>query len=444
MTFSIKSLYLTYRFFIFLSVLIGGYVLSYLLPFIIILAHLLSILFLLLVIYELISIYSVRNALEGSRLTSDRFSNGDHNTVTLHLTNHYPFRVFLEVYDEVPFPFQFRDANWRSVISPGKTEFIHYLLRPVKRGDYEFGNTQAYASTFLRMLQRRFSLSKPVVVPVYPSYIQMRKHAFSALSDHLVMSGAKKIRKPGHTHEFDTIKEYVVGDDTRTINWKATARRNVIMVNQFQDQKAQNIYCIIDKGRLMKFPFDGMSLLDYAINASLALSYIAIKKEDKAGMISFSDTMSTVLPADKARNQMEKMMIALYNQKTRYPESNFEILSKYIHAKIHQRSLLLLFTNFESIASFRRQIPYMVSLAGKHVLVVVFFENSELNEVLAEGKTDMRSVYTRVIARQSVLDKYLICKELSKYGIYSVLTLPQNLSVNTINMYLDIKRKGVI
>ncbi len=444
MTLPIKSLYLTPRFFVFLSLLIVGYILAYAIPFLVMFTHFLSFLFLSLVLFELVSIYGNRNALVGIRMTPDRFSNGDHNTVTLHLTNHYPFRVFLEVYDEVPFPFQLREAQWKTNISSGKTETIHYSLRPVKRGDYEFGNIQAYASTFFRIVQKRFSLSKPVVVPVYPSYIQMRKHAFAALSDRLALSGAKKIRKPGHTHEFDTIKEYVVGDDTRTINWKATARRNAIMVNQFQDQKAQNIYCIIDKGRLMKFPFEGMSLLDYAVNASLALSYIAIKKEDKAGMISFSDTMSTVLPADRARNQMEKLMLALYNQKTRYPESNFEILSKYIHTKIHQRSLLILFTNFESIASFRRQIPYLVSLARKHVLVVVFFDNSELNDVLAEDKSDIKSVYTRIIARQYVLDKFLICKELHNYGIYSVLTLPKDLSVNTINMYLDIKRKGVV
>ena len=87
--------------------------------------------------------------------------------------------------------------------------------------------------------------------------------------------------------EFEHIKEYVVGDDFRTVNWKATARRGALMVNNYQDEKSQQVFCLIDKGRVMKMPFEGMTLLDYAINASLAMSSVAIKKDDKAGLITF-------------------------------------------------------------------------------------------------------------------------------------------------------------
>src|SRR5690606_29643392 len=100
--------------------------------------------------------------------------------------------------------------------------------------------------------------------------------------------GIKKVRRLGHTMEFEQIKDYVLGDDLRTINWKATAKKNQLMVNQFQDEKSQPIYTIIDKGRVMEMPFSGLSLLDHAINSSLAISNVALKKHDKAGVFSFS------------------------------------------------------------------------------------------------------------------------------------------------------------
>ena len=101
--------------------------------------------------------------------------------------------------------------------------------------------------------------------------------------------GVKKIRRLGHTMEFDQIKEYVRGDDIRSINWKATARSNQLMVNQFQDEKSQQVINIIDTGRVMKMPFDGLQLLEYAINTSLVISNIAILKDDKAGLLTFSN-----------------------------------------------------------------------------------------------------------------------------------------------------------
>src|SRR5690606_40532545 len=123
-----------------------------------------------------------------------------------------------------------------------------------------------------------FRVSQNKTVPVYPSFRQMRKYELPAISNRLTEFGIKKIRRIGQNREFEQIKEYVVGDDYRTINWKATARRGTLMVNTYQDERAQQVYAVIDKGRTMKMPFEGMTLLDYDINASLVISNIAIRK----------------------------------------------------------------------------------------------------------------------------------------------------------------------
>ncbi len=194
-------------------------------------------------------------------------------------------------------------------------------------------------------------------VKVYPSYIQMRRYQLLAVSNRLQEAGVKRIRKLGHSMEFEQIKEYVRGDDFRTINWKATARKDGLMVNNYTDERSQQIYCMINKGRVMKMPFGGMTLLDYAINASLVLSNVALVKQDKAGLITFAENLDAFVLADKKTTQMNLLLETLYKQQTHFLESDFEKLFSVIRNRISNRSLLILFTNFESLESLQREMP---------------------------------------------------------------------------------------
>lgn len=244
--------------------------------------------------------------------------------------------------------------------------------------------------------------------------------------------------------EFEQIKDYILGDDLRTINWKATAKKNTLMVNQFQDEKSQPIYSVIDKGRVMKMPFEGLSLLDYAINATLVISSIALKKHDKAGMLSFSKKVENVVVAQRRSSQMHLILESLYNIKTDYFESDFSRLYANIKRNITQRSLILLYTNFETIDSLNRQLSYLKAIAKNHLIVVIFFKNTELNSIVNEKAQTIQQVYDKVIAEKFAFEKRLIVQELKKYGIYSILTTPENLTINTINKYLEIKSRGLL
>jgi uncharacterized protein (DUF58 family) len=240
------------------------------------------------------------------------------------------------------------------------------------------------------------------------------------------------------------IKEYVGGDDIRTINWKATARKNSLMVNHYQDERSQQVYSLIDKGRVMEMPFNGLSLLDYAINASLVISNIAIKKSDKAGLITFQDKINATVPAGKQSRQMSLILETLYNQKTSYRETDFSVLFSHIRRKVTQRSLLLLFTNFESLYGLQRQLPFLKRLADQHLLVVIFFENTEVNSLLHRPARDLKQVYQKAVAEKFNYDKKVIVKELARNGIQALLTAPEHLTVNTINKYLELKARGMI
>ncbi|MEK6475911.1 DUF58 domain-containing protein [Catalinimonas sp. 4WD22] len=440
----LRTTYLTHRFFFGLAVVVLLFVLSFSFSWLFRVAQVCFLVWLLLIIADILLLYNIKKGISGYRLTPDRLSNGDENVLKVEITNHYSFKTHLRIIDEIPVQFQKRDFDIRLDLASAKSHSLTYTLRPVKRGEYGFGALNIYAASPIHLLLRRFRFSQDKVVSVYPSFIQMRKYELMAISSHLTELGIKRIRRFGHNREFEQIKEYVAGDDFRTINWKATARRGDLMVNKYQDERSQQVYALIDKGRTMKMPFEEMSLLDYAINASLVISNIAIKKEDKAGLITFQHKVQQMVPAGKRSNQMHLIMEALYAQKTAYKESNFEALYVQVKRQIRQRSLLLLFTNFESLSSLERQLPYLRRLAATHVLVVIFFKNTELYKLLQKEVQSIQDVYQKTVAEKFALEKKVMADTLQKHGIYSVLTTSSQLSVDTINKYLELKARGVI
>ena len=440
----IKALYLNNRLFISVGIIASCFVLSFILQGFLFIPQILFFVFLALILTDLILLFRTKRGLQGHRFAPEKLSNGDDNEIRIYLENFYPYPATLRVIDEIPHQFQRRDLNFYLSIPPGESRVIRYELRPVKRGEYSFGSVNVFVSSPLGLLSRRFRFSSDKIVPVYHSYIQMRKYELLAISNRLTETGIKKIRRIGNNMEFELIKEYVQGDDFRTINWRATARKNALMVNHYQDERSQQVYSLIDKGRVMKMPFDGMSLLDYAINASLVISNIAIRKSDKAGLITFQDKIGVLVPASRSNNQMGRILEVLYKQKTAYRETDFSIVHNYIRKKITQRSLLILYTNFESMNGLQRQLPYLKALAQSHLLVVIFFENTELRSLITAPAADLKAVYHKAIAEKFAYEKKLIVRELQKHGIQGVLTTPKNLTVDTINKYLELKARGLI
>jgi len=393
---------------------------------------------------DFIILFLTKNGIEAQRITPEKLSNGDENSIVISIKNFYTFTLFAKIIDEIPEQFQIRNFEINRKIKNTSTDDFQYFLRPTERGEYHFGNLNIYASSPLRLISKRYIFDKNVMVPTYPSYIQLRKYDLIAFSNNLFQYGVKKIRRIGHTMEFEQIKEYVPGDDIRTLNWKATAKKNSLMVNQFQDEKSQNIYMAIDKGRTMKMPFNGMSLLDYAINATLVLSNVILKKQDKAGMFSFSKKIENRVVAEKRTSQMQKILENLYNVKTDYFESDYSRLYADVKKNINQRSLILLYTNFETLDGLHRQLPYLKGIAKSHLLVVVFFQNTELYQITNKKAETIQEIYDKAIAEKFIFEKKLIVNELKKYGIHSVLTQPENLTLDTINKYLEIKARGIL
>lgn len=439
-----KSLYLQQRFFIALGILVVLFVFAFFFERLIDYLKIGFFVMIGLLVFDILLLYRTKNAIKASRNLPDKFSNGDKNPVDILVSNQYSSSIHIKIIDELPVQFQERSFEIKEIIQKSDSKTFPYTVRPTERGEYHFGGLQIFVSTTLGFAQRKFSFNQDAMVPNYPSFLQLRKYELMAFTNKLRDYGLKKIRRIGHTMEFEQIKDYVQGDDVRNINWKASAKRNQLMINQFQDEKSQPVYSVIDKGRVMKMPFEELKLVDYAINSTLVISNIALKKGDKAGMFSFSDKVSNQVMAQKRASQMNLILETLYNLDTDFKESDFARLYIDIKRSITQRSLLLLYTNFETMDALHRQLPYLQAIAKNHLLVVIFFENTELKELVKQPAVSTQDIYQKTIAEKFIYEKKLIVNELNKYGIQTILTEPQQLTVNTINKYLEIKARGLL
>lgn len=440
----IRSFYITPRFFYTAGTLVFLFIIGYVLPVVAIVAEVSFYLSLAFLFIDFLLLYRIKEGIQLERLCAEKFSNGDDNGVRLIIENQYPIKLQLQVIDELPEQLQVRDQHFDLTLAPGDVKEIHYDIRPTKRGEYVFGMVNVFVSTFLGIIRRRYLMGEEKAVAVYPSFIQMRKYELLAISNQLQAFGVKKIRRIGNNMEFEQIKNYVAGDDYRKVNWKATARKNQLMVNQYQDERSQQVYSVIDKGRVMQMPFEGLSLLDYAINSSLVISNIALKKGDKAGIVTFQQKVNSILPASSRNMQLNLILEHLYKQKTGYKETDFSKLYIALKRKVTQRSLVLLYTNFESLSALKRQLPFLRKIRQQHLLVCIFFQNTEVEELIHTKAVDIEEVYTKGIAEQLSFEKKLIVKELQAHGIHTILTPPKELSVNTINKYLELKSRGLI
>ncbi|WP_298338577.1 DUF58 domain-containing protein [uncultured Algibacter sp.] len=439
-----KPFYIQPRFFYAGIGIVVLFALSYFIPVLFNVAQLSILVLILLFFLDFLIVFIGKNKIEATRVLPDKFSNGDKNQIKLEIRNNYSFTIHLEIIDEIPEQFQVRDFKIKDVVSSRKSKTIQYNLKPTERGEYYFGSLNVYASSVLNIVAKRFTFQSGAMVPTYPSFKQLKKFELLNINQNSLEYGLKKVRRLGHSMEFEQIKDYVLGDDLRTINWKATAKKNQLMVNQFQDEKSQPVYSIIDKGRIMKMPFNGLSLLDYAINASLVISNVVLKKHDKAGMLSFSKRIENVVIAERRSSQMQLILEALYNVKTDFFESDFSRLYSSIKRHITHRSLILMYTNFETLDGLERQLPYLKAIAKSHLLVIIFFKNTELNSLIENKAETIEQVYDKVIAEKFAFEKRLIVNELKKYGIHSILTTPENLTIDTINKYLEIKARGLL
>lgn len=440
----IRSIYIAQRFFVAWGIVFLLFVTAFIVPFLFYVAQLALIALVLFLLADIVLLNKVKHPFIVKRTLPSRLDLGDEVRVLVSLENttQQPFSCTL--YDETPVEFQARDLSFQRTVLPHAIVELSYIYQPKTRGIHSWGKIHVFFSSQFGLVRKRIVFSVENAVPVYPSVQQMKKYEFQVFSKKSMATGIKRIPLLGHNNEFEQINNYVQGDEIRKINWKATSRKKELMVNHYQAERSQHVYMVIDKSRAMERSFEGLTLLDYAINSSLVFGNIALRKGEKVGLFTYSDKMGDQLAASKSKGHLKAILELLYSQRTNFKEANFKLLVQTLQRNVRSRSLIMLYTNFETLLGLKRALPLLKLISKQHVLVVIFFENTQLHELAIKRPTQFEDIYASNIAQQQMHIKHEMAKLLKANGIYTVLTQPQDLHINTINSYLSLKSRGVV
>lgn len=440
-----KSFYITKKGFWVLAVIALVFGFGMLLPLMVELGKLFLIVFGLVVFAETVLLYQRKDILEITRIVPKSLSNGDENTIKLLIKNRLKLGLMLKLKEDLPD--QLQDFTWeRTHLQKGRTtNELSYTITPTERGVYEWYNVYTHvAIPNIGLVSRRMLFDQYNEVACLPSYMQFGDLRLTALVSKQKEMDATHIRKLGQSMEFEQIKNYSTGDDFRHINWKASAKQGKLMLNQFQDERSQSIYCVIDGGRTMKTKHHGQSLQDYAINASVGLSKAILQMKDKVGLVNYYTERCDMLKPSASPAQFRKINEMLFNLTTQETDASMEVLYKFSRNQIKQRSLLMLFTHFDNTEAIKRNIPYLRAMGRFHLVLIVLFENDEL-QIFSDTKAEkLTDIYSTTIAREQINQQKVLARELNKYGIITLITSPSKLTISVINQYLEIKRRQMI
>jgi uncharacterized protein (DUF58 family) len=430
-----KKIYFTSTFFYLLGTSCLLFVFGVLNPLAFSLGIVLLCIVLVLCMRDISTLFSKNTLVDFIRILPEKLSHGEDNEVHLYLKNHLPTALFATIIENIPVQLQIFDFQLKLALPPLQEDKYTYIIHPTTRGAYEWGNTLLLLQVRKGgLIARKVVFEAGAEIPCYPQ--QQSYHYINAIKEE------KAMQRIGQSMEFEHIREYHRGDDPRHINWKASAKRGDLMLNRYSEEKSQEIYCLIDLSRNMAPLFQGKTYLDYAVNASLALSKAVVLQDDKAGLVTFSNQSAEFLPAGTTWRQIGRINESLYRLESAYEEANFEYLYQFIRIRIRKRSLLFLFTNFENENALSRNLRYIIELSKHHLLIMVLFEDAELLAFLKESNEG--TLLEKTMVADALRKKQLIAKELRKLGIPCVLSHPAQLNSNSIGKYLNIKKQQIL
>lgn len=388
--------------------------------------------------------------LEVERINDTKLSLGAENLITLLLANRSARPLRLQVRDEYPHQFESDAVLLAGTAAPYDIFEARYHLRPLARGDYQFGDVnvryQSTLQTFVR--QARYPAAAPV--KVYPNVLDVRKYDLLARKGLLFELGLRAARIYGQGSEFERLREYNTDDEFRRIDWKATARRGKPIAAEFETERSQYIVSAIDTGRLMRPPVadesagPGLAKLDYAINTALLLSYVATLKGDHVGLLTFADDVRTYLAPRRGKGQFYRMLEALYNVQFEPVEADYARALAYLGLKHKRRSLVVVFTDLVTLDAARPLIAHMARLAQRHLPLCVVISDPNVSRLASQPPASSGAVYERAVAEMLIDERRIVLDTLNRSGVLTLDVPADKLTVSVINKYLELKGRGAI
>lgn len=387
--------------------------------------------------------------LEIRRVLPRRFLIGEENDVHLSIRHRQPRAQTFEVKDEYPVDLELRGeaVHFVTPLKRGggaREGEASYRLYAASRGDYQFGDIVVRWRGPWGLGVRQSRIPSTENVKVYPNIREAKRHELSARRNRQMMSGQRKTRLRGQGREFESLRDYVRGDEFRHVAWTATARRGRLITKQYQIERNQSIVVMIDAGRLMTSRIEHLQKLDHAINAALAIGYVATSGGDNVGLLVFNRQVTTYLPPQRGRAQLSAMTEALYNIKAQMIEPSYARAFQYLSKNCKRRSLVVILTDLVDRDASAELLAYTATLLPRHLPLIVTIGDNDLRALAAQTPHDVADVYRQSVAEELLLQREEALARITDLGGLALDTPAGQLSFQLVNKYLEVKERGLL
>ena len=366
----------------------------------------------------------------------------EREAIGIEVYNKSSYKLYIELVDEVPeLHFQVENKLMKGFVEPHEKKKFEYFVTPTKRGAYSFKNVHVRYEGRLKLCMKQFKEILDKEYKVYPNLKNLRKYRMSITNNRQLKQGEKSLRMLGRGTSFESLREYVEGDEYRKINWKATARENKPIVNQYEPEKNQHVHIFIDTGRPMSYTVRGYRKLDLAVNTALILSDIVNQNGDKSALLIFNTEVNNMLPPGKGAGHRNQMLQELYHIDYTNQTSNYDEAFYYFKKKERHRSIIFLFTDFETVEEAENMLKVLPVISKNNLVVIILIKNESLEKAASQKIKNQQELFDKGVALELLEERKRIISLLNKRGVFCVECEAEKLEINAINQYIRVKNK---
>ncbi len=352
-------------------------------------------------------------------------------------------RRLMEVFlaEDIPSTMDISPDICKVILGPGEKKRVEYRLTAHKRGKYELSNVYVRILPSMGLLYRQFKAQLPDTVQVFPNLMNLRKYELLVRRGLDYNQGMIKIKQIGQGSEFESLRHYVSGDEISRIEWKATAKQAKLIVKNYEPEKQQNIIVAIDTGRATAGEFEGLSRVDYLVNATLMLAYAALRQNDWFSMIAFSDKIESYLPPVNGIKNIDRVARALYELQPNLVESDYSAACRFLGLKNRKRSLLCMMTDVVDRHASNEIIAYMSRFGRYHLPLAVTLSNPEIRRAAEIPLVECDDPYSKAAALDAISAREEALILMRRKGVSVLDVSPNHLTPELINRYTLIKAR---
>lgn len=384
-------------------------------------------------------------ALEVQREAPVAFSVGRSFVVRYRWRHRLGRRLVVQVKERLPDPLGGATTPLRRLELPPGLEVEERLeLRPVRRGIGTGGTMDLRVLGPLGLAWRQSRIEAPWTATVYPSLRGTSLRALPVQALRRREAGLRSVRYRGEGRLFEGLREWVPGDDTRIIDWKATARRGKPIARQYEDERRQQVMLLVDAGRLLTAEVEGTPRLEAVISAALHLAYAAVEHDDDVGLLVFADTIQRYVSPARGRRALRAVLEGLAAAEGRLVESDYPAALRYLALHSRKRALTVLFTDVIDRTASEALVAQAATLRPRHLPLAVTLRDPAMEALAAMRPANQSQAFQRAAAEELLGAREAALADMRSRGVMVLDVLPGAASTALVERYHLLKRKGAL